>query len=193
MIFTLDIAALPEGYGEAVLPVGAAKAHLRVLHDDEDDLIKALRDAAVEMVEQYTGLVLGPRVGADALVWRAESVPGWGPVLMGRRPIRSIASITHLDSAGGEQAIDPTTFRVIDQDSIVPKSGQWPSGISGGVVVTFAAGLDEGAVPAPLVTAAKMFLATLYANRETIVTDGAAGHVTAGFAMLCRPYRRIRV
>lgn len=194
MRYTLDIAALPAGYGEALLPLDAAKQHIRVLHDDEDDLIEALRDAAVTMVEQYTGLVLGPRTGADALVWRAECLPALGPVSLGCRPVRSVVSVGYLDSAGDEQSADAETFRVVGQGSISPKVGaSWPSGVSGGVVVTFAAGLDEGSIPAPLITAIKMFLATLYDNREGAVLEGVTGQISAGFASVCQPYRRILI
>lgn len=193
MIFTLDIAALPAGYGEAVLPLDLAKAHLRVLHDDEDDLIAALRDAAIVMVEEYTGLVLNPRAGIDAIVWRAEELPsGSGAALMGRRPITAIEEATYLDAAGAAQPIDVTTLRVVEQDRIAPKPGAaWPAGVGGGVVISFAAGVTVP--PPPLVLAANMFVATLYVNRETIVQEGVQGTVPAGVAALCRPYRRPRV
>ncbi|WP_411340315.1 head-tail connector protein [Sphingopyxis sp. J-6] len=193
MIFTLDLSAMPEDYGDAVVSLEAAKAHLRVLEDDEDDLIAALRDAAVQMVENYTGLVLQPREGEAAMVWRAEGLPiGAGPVSMGCRPVREVLSVTYLDFAGAEQTVDVGTLRIVDQGSIAAAPGaNWPAGVAGGVVVTFAAGLDD--VPPALVTAVKMFLATLYAQRETIVLRGAAGEITAGFKMLCQPYRRLRV
>lgn len=45
--------------GEAVLPLADAKAHLRVLHDDEDGLIGSLRDAAVSHVEKSLGTAFG--------------------------------------------------------------------------------------------------------------------------------------
>lgn len=193
MLFTLDIAALPDGYGEAVLPIADAKAHLRVLEDDEDDLIEALRDAAVLMVESYTGLILQPREGDDALVWRAECLPGGTvPRLIGARPIRDIVSVTYLDADGSEQSIDVAGLRVVDQGSIAPVPGtMWPSGVAGGVTVTFSAGLDTP--PPQLVSAAKMFLATLYMERESVVTGGTSGELTPGFLMLCRPFRRVRV
>lgn len=191
MVFTLDIAALPAGYGDAVLPLEAAKAHLHVLEDDDDDLIEALRDAAVEMVEKYTGVILNPRTGDDALVWRAECLPAGG-VSLGVGPVTEIVSAAWLDAAGDTQAIDVATLRIVDQRTIAPLPGSaWPTGIAGGVVITFEAGLTSA--PAPLVTAAKMFLATLYRHRETIVTAGLVEEVPHGFAMLCRPYRRILV
>lgn len=193
MIFTLDIAALPDGYGDAVLPIEEAKAHLHVLEDDEDDLIAALRDAAVEMVEQYCGVILNPRVGEDAMVWRAECLPaGTAPVSLGRGPVTKIVSATYLDAGGETQSIDVAALRIVDQRSIVPVPGaRWPVAPAGGVVVTFEAGL--AAAPAALVAAARMFLATLFLHRETVATQGAVAEVPQGFAMLCRPYRRITV
>jgi uncharacterized phiE125 gp8 family phage protein len=193
MRFTLDIAALPAGYGEAVLPLADAKAHLHVLEDDDDDLIEALRDAAVEMVEQYTGVILNPRVGDDALTWRAECLrAGRGVVSLGVGPVTGIVSATWLDAAGDEQEVDVSLLRIVDQRGIAPRPGSsWPTGVAGGAVIRFEAGLE--AAPAPLVTAAKMFLATLYRHRETVVTTGVVEEVPHGFAMLCRPYRRIHV
>lgn len=195
MIYTLDVAALPVGYGEALLPLEAAKAHLRVIEDDEDGLIEALRDAAIEMVEQFTGLILGPRSGGDAMVWRAESLPaGACPIRLGVRPVVEPVSMTWLDSAGAAQAMDAGSLRIVDGDSIVPAAGgRWPGDVAGGVVVTFAAGLATDKAPAGLIAAAKMFMATLYAQRETIVTGGAQGELTHGFKMLCQRYRRLRV
>ncbi len=194
MIFTLDIAALPEGYGEALLPLAAAKAHLGVLEDDDDDLIEALRDAAIVMVENYTGLILGPRTGADALVWRAEGLPAPGCSLaLGVRPVTAIDSVAYLDSDGAEAAVDVETLRIVGDDGCVPVTGsRWPYA-SGGVVVTFSAGLADGAAPAPLIAAARMFLATLYMQRETVVVGTISGEVPQGFKMLCQPYRRLRV
>lgn len=196
MVFTLDIAALPDGYADAVLPLAAAKAHLHVLEDDDDDLIEALRDAAVEMVEKYTGVILNPRTGDDALTWRAECLPAGqadrAGVSLGVGPVTGILSAAWLDSAGDEQSIDVATLRIVDQRTIAPLPGStWPRGVAGGVVIRFEAGLAS--TPAPLVTAAKMFLATLYRHRETIVTAGLVEEVPHGFAMLCRPYRRIIV
>ncbi len=195
MIFTLDIAAMPTGYAEALLPLVAAKAHLGVFEVDDDDLIEALRDAAIVMVEQYTGLVLGPRTGADALVWRAEALPrscGYS-IGLGVRPVTAILSAAYLDGDGAEAAIDVDTLRIVGDDGCVPVAGaSWPS-TTGGVVLTFEAGLAAGKAPAPLIAAAKMFLATLYMQRETVVVGTISGEVPQGFKMLCSPYRRWRV
>ena len=194
MQFALDPAALPDGYGEAVLSIAAAKAHLRVLHDDEDDLITALRDAAVQMVEQYCSIRLNPMTGSDALVWRGEVLPRDSRcgVRLGARPVTEIVSVTYLDGANVSQSMDVATLRISDQDMILPVPGaSWPGDDAGAVVITFEAGMDDQ--PAPLIAAAKMFLGTLYLQRETIVTGGAVAEVPMGFRHLCNPWRRVRL
>lgn len=46
--------------GDAVLPLADAKQQCRVLHNDEDALIAALRDAAIAHVEKLSGIALAP-------------------------------------------------------------------------------------------------------------------------------------
>lgn len=60
--------------GEAILPLEAAKQHLRIRHDDEDGLIESLRDAAALYVERVSGVALAPAdfewIGGDDLPMR---------------------------------------------------------------------------------------------------------------------------
>jgi len=190
MHYSLDIAALPEGYGEALLPIAEAKEQLRVLEDDDDALIAAMRDAAIATVEDYTGLVLGPRTG---LVWRAESLPRYSNALpLGVRPATGLQSAIYLDSVGAEQEIDVADLRIVDQSGVMPVAGaSWPNDVSGGVVIEFDAGLAAGQAPAPLISAARLMLGTLYQFRETVVSGTIVTELPLGFEFLCRPFRRI--
>lgn len=190
MHYSLDIAALPEGYGEALLPIAEAKAQLRVLEDDDDALIAVMRDAAIATVEDYTGLVLGPRTG---LVWRAESLPRYSNALnLGVRPATALQSVTYLDSIGAEQEVDVADLRIADQCRVMPVAGtSWPSDVSGGVVIAFDAGLEEGQAPPALISAARLMLGTLYQFRETVVSGTIVNELPLGFEFYCRPFRRI--
>ena len=78
MLFQLTPSAMPEGYGEAVLPLAEAKAWARVLYDDEDTVLELLRDAAVDGVEQFTSLYLRPRAGIVATFAGSGRACGWG-------------------------------------------------------------------------------------------------------------------
>lgn len=193
MLFALDPVAMPAGYGEAVLPLADAKAHCRVLDDDEDDLIAALRDAAVQMVEHYCGVRLTDIGGSPPLVWRGETLPsGATPVEMGVRPITAIVSLAYADASGAAQTIAPAALRIVRGEAIAPAIGaSWPADVGGSVVISFRAAMD--APPPVLISAAKMFLATLFIQRESLSLTGAVSDVPHGFAMLCRPYRRQRV
>ena len=95
MKFELSPYALPEGYGESIITLVEAKAHLYVEHDDDDALIGVLRDAAIEMTEQYNQVKLAPVSG---LVWRSERL--CSPLKLGVREVQSIEAIDYLDSEG---------------------------------------------------------------------------------------------
>lgn len=193
MIQSLDLAGLPAGAGEIVLPLAAAKAHLQVLHADDNDLIAALRDAAVVAVEDHTGLRLTPRT---ALVLRGEAFPAAGaPLRMFARPVQLATSLVYRDAANVERTM-AGAVRVVDGDGLLPVPGSsWPSDCAGALAVTFNAGLANAAqIPAPLVTAAKLLLGTLFMQRESVVLSGATiAELPHGFTMLCAPYRRVRV
>src|SRR3546814_1816564 len=63
MLFTLVPTSIDDAYGEAILSLVQAKAHLHVDGADEDDLIKALRNASIDMVQQYSGTRLNLTTG----------------------------------------------------------------------------------------------------------------------------------
>lgn len=182
--------ALPAGYGEAILSLADVKAHLSIeaTETEFDDLVAAFRDAAVQMVEHYTGLILAPRVG---MVWTAEAMP---PRLrIGVRPVTAITAFSYLDGDGAEQAVNVEALRIGLRSEVLLKAGQsWPSGLGSGLAITFNAGLADGEAPPVLLQAARMFAAHLFANRETVVASGSiGGEVPFGFRQLCSPYRPV--
>lgn len=191
MLFQIAPSAVPEGYGEALLPLAACKAWLRILDDEFDPLIDALRDAAIDAVEQYTGCYLAPRTG---LVATFAGLDDAAPMRLGRGPEASISvqSVAYVDSTGAATAMDGSTWRWT-VGGLLPAIGtSWPIGASQ-VAVTFSAGFPAGTCPAGLITAAKMFVAHLFANPEAVVTQGAAGELPLGFRMLCDQHRLIAI
>jgi uncharacterized phiE125 gp8 family phage protein len=187
MLFTITPAALPDGYGEAIVTVAQVKAWLRVIADDEDALIETLRDMSIDLVEKAGNLWLGPRPDQTA------TFAGFGPGMrIGTGPAAalSVTAIDYIDSAGVEAAIDEGGWTVDAGGGVVPfpSSTRWPIG-AGAVTVTFDAGYPADAVPAALKGAVMMFAANLYANRETLLADGYSGDVPAGIMAAIRPYR----
>ena len=73
-MFELAPFDLPEGYGDAILPLAAVKQYLSIEADETefDELLPLLRDAAIDMVEKHSGVIMGPRTG---MVWTADHVP----------------------------------------------------------------------------------------------------------------------
>lgn len=182
---------MPAGYGDAILSLDDCKAHLRVLSADENDLIGALRDAAIEYVERYCGVKLGPLTG---LTWRAESLPSAtsAHVDLALRPVTGLTSVTWQDGNGGPVVGTVGDFRVSAGGQLRPAIGKsWPSGVAGEVVVTFDAGYAANEAPNSLLSAVKLMLGHLYMNREAVVTTGMAGEIPLGVAALCAPFRQV--
>lgn len=186
MLFELQPGALPDGYCESILSLAAAKAHLRVLHSSEDDVIEALRDAAVDMIEQMTSLYLARR---DGLVWKSTGF-GAGMVL-GRGPRAEVASIAYDDTAGVEVVLAADDWRIGPHGRLLPGYGKsWPGNCGGEVRVTFSAGFDDVTTEKPaLVTAVKMMLARLFDIRSDVVTGTIVADVPHGVAAICNLHR----
>lgn len=189
MIYELAPFAKPDGYGEGIVSVADAKAHLSIDAgvDEFDALIAALRDAAVDMVERYCGVRLSP---CEDMVWKAEALPA--RLSLGVRPVTAVTEFTYLDSTGAEQSFAAANVRIAAGGELRPVPGQtWPAGIAAGIEITFNAGFDDSTRPAPLVHAVKMFLAHLFLNREAVVTGAIATDIPLGFQALCSPFRPV--
>lgn len=183
MQFELTPLALPADYTETLLPLADCKAHLGYLEDDQDDLIMAYRDAAIDMVERYCGVRLGPVTDA---AWRGESLPA--TLDLGVWPVTAINSVTWLDDTGALVEGDDDDWRVIRRGTIGLKPGRTlPSGIGGGVVIEFDAGFETA--PPVLLAAARLFLGHLFIHREAVITGTISGEIPLGFKQLCAAYR----
>jgi len=186
MLFTLTPSAPVNGYGEALLPLADAKAWLRVDGTDEDALIEALRDAAIDMIEQLANVRLGP---VNGLVAKFAAFGERMRVGVGPAATLAVTGIAYLDSDGTGQTIAAGGWRVDPAGGLLPSPGtSWPCSASA-VAVTFSAGYPAGAAPAALIQAARMFLAHLYLNREAVVMDGVGGEVPLGVTTIVARYR----
>jgi uncharacterized phiE125 gp8 family phage protein len=178
--------------GEEILPLAFAKAHLRVLHEAEDDLIGSFRDSALDAVEQFTGKSL---LAGRAYVWRGRFD---GRPVLGVMPQGVITSVKYLDATGVEQTppVVADFIRLGAGNEVLPAIGTcWPVTADGdGVVeIAFTAGYAVGACPPSLLQAARLMLGMFYANREAVTVGVSASELPLGFARLCQPYRSMRV
>lgn len=183
MQFELAPFALPANYAESILPLADVKAHLAVIEDDQAALIAVYRDAAIDMVERYCGLYLAPRAG---VVWRGEELPS--PLSLGAWPVTAITAINWLNEAGASVTGTVSDWRIVRRDTIALKPGKTlPTGIGGGVAITFTAGFETA--PPALLQAARLFAGHLFMNREAVITGTIAGEIPLGFRQLCAAYR----
>ena len=186
MLFTLTPVDLVEGYGEGILSLADAKAHLGELSNDFDSLIEVLRDAAIDAVEKYCNVRLNRIENMQA---RFE---GFGPGMrLGVGPDATVAvtAISYIDGDGEQADLDTGDWRLDVLGRIIPAvGGGWPI-TYGPVTVTFTAGYTDANRPAGLVQAARMMLAHLYIQREAVITGTISSEAPLGFVWLCDRHR----
>jgi uncharacterized phiE125 gp8 family phage protein len=184
MLLTLSPAARTADYGEALVPLADLRLWLRVDGQDEDNLIEALREAAIDMVEQYCGIRMGPVSGLVARFdrFRPELVIGIGP-----RATLVVTEIAYQDSKGDPLFLSDGDWLFDGFGALVP-SGAWPS-CGSSVAVTFDVGFPPGTCPSALIQAVRMFVSHLYKNREAVMSGVSAQEVPLGVIHLCNLYR----
>lgn len=186
MLFTLVPTSIDDAYGEAILSLAQAKAHLRVDTSDEDDLIKALRNASIDMVQQYSGTRLKLTTG---MVARFDNFGEGMRAGVGPAATVAVTAVSYVDVAGATVNMTSTDWRVGVDGRLLPAIGaSWPVA-EGPVTVTFSAGFAAGQCPGALVSAVKLMLGHLYANREAVVTSGTVSELPLGVQTLCALYR----
>ena len=148
-----------------------AKRHLRVDHDDDDELIGVLIDAAQQHIDGPAGW-LGRALGVQTIeltdaCWRDRSFRLPCP------PTIDLVSVKYLDANGDQQTVDPVNYARADDllwfrpGFSTPSLGSFPDAVR----IRYQAGYEE--IPAPIRAAMLLHIGTLYAHRES-VTDGDA-------------------
>lgn len=172
-----------------IISLADAKAHMRIDHSADNDLIEAMIlaiEARLDGVEGQLGRALITQTWKLYLS-RFPCAPDLYHrdyrIRLPLPPLQTIESIVYTDTDGAEQTLSSSLYTVINQGvetgAVVPAWGQtWPStrAVPGAVVVTFKAGYGDAAsdIPANIVQAAKLMLTDLYENR---------GSTTAGFEL----------
>src|SRR3546814_311545 len=108
MLFTLVPTSIDDAYGEAILSLVQAKAHLHVDGADEDDLIKALRNASIDMVQQYSGTRLNLTTG---MVARFDNFGEGMRAGVGPAASVDVTAVSYVDTAGTVINMDATAWR----------------------------------------------------------------------------------
>lgn len=155
MYLAMDQAGLEEVAAPLahVVTVEEAKRHLRVDIPDEDHLIHSQIAASQAYVERYTGKILIDKT-------LRLSLPCFPHVIeLPSEPVRSIESITYVDTSGEEQEFDISNCTLLKSRqpaAIVPSFGTcWPATRihADSVKVTYRAGYGTAAAVPPDVKA----------------------------------------
>lgn len=166
------------------------KAHLRVDHDYEDDLITIYRDAAIDYLSKLMGrnIVLAEQV--DHFTYR---------------DLRTSSRVYFRKGDAANPVIemfDGTNYTVVDASAyrveelvnnphfVLHQSPSWWYGEGNSVRVTYDAGIDV--LPAGVKAAILLLTATLYEHREDTIVNMTATKMPVNIEYLIAPYRFLR-
>lgn len=167
--------------GSDPVSLASGKAHLRILHDDDDGQISNLITTALDTIERQTG-----RLFREATcVLKLRSFPD-GPIYLPRYPLQSITSIAYIDSDGESQTL--TNYLT---DSGIPAAVEpavnatWPTTQDrpDAVTVTFVAGTET--TPASIKHAVMLLIDLDYHEHST----QEANRIQRRVDDLLRPFR----
>lgn len=156
-----------EAAEETPVSLDEIKQHLGVDHDDDNDLLDQLNEAATEELDGYGG-VLRRCLGAQTWVLHLPCFPR-GRLQLPLPPLIDVVSITYVDPTGNVQTMAEGDYLVLDGpisavDLAPGKSWASTRKQARAVSVTFVCGLDP--VPARHKAIIKLVVGDLYANRE---------------------------
>ncbi len=178
--------------------IDIVKKHLRVVYDDDDDLINLYLRAAVSNVENFTGRALVSQVWdlyLDGFPTQEVQLP--------KPPLIEVQGVFYLDSSGVEQTLSTSTYAVdLSSDDgsgwvILAESASWPTVPDGAntVRIRFRAGyvnLDspsEQSVPSDIISAILLITGMMYEHREQVVVGSITSQMPFGVEHLLRFYR----
>lgn len=195
---TLYLIEAPDN--DDVLTVAAAKLHMRVDYDDDDALIEGYIAAAIANIDGRDGW-LGRAIGYQTWELRLAEFGGC-EIKVPLPPLIEVESVKYYDVSDTLQTLSTDDYEVVGigafgKARVVLKSGRaWPglAKRAENVVIRFRAGYvtddsPAGEVPAPILTAIKRQVATMYENRETMVINASVTKLPGAVEGLLAPLR----
>lgn len=174
---------------DAPVSLAEAKAHLRVDHDDQDDLITAQIKAATAYLDGYAG-ILGRALVTQT--WRQDFATFADRLPLPVSPVIAIVSVSYFDAGNVQQVVDPGNYALhADRRGVhvaLQTGNAWPRtfGCVDAVSVTFSAGYGAAAdVPEPIRQAILLIVQRLFDGADTEI-DAAIDRVVHA---LIAPYR----
>ena len=177
------------GTASEVLSTSELKAFLRVTHSTEDTLIEAIRQAAINYVEQFCNIRLGDR---SATFFFSE-FPDFVELPIG--PVNSITNVKYATSDSTTATMPSSDYYVTSgRDPMLISFNNIPSVFSDTykkLQITVDLGYAEASVPAPIKHAVKLLVAHMYDQRAPEVSGTITTKLKIGLESLLNPYRII--
>jgi uncharacterized phiE125 gp8 family phage protein len=167
-----------------------AKGHLRVDHDDQDDLITAQINAATAYFDGYTG-ILGRALITQT--WRQDFGCFADRLPLPVSPVSAVVSVSYFDTGNVQQALNANVYDLFADARggyVALQPGKsWPAAFRrvDAVSVTFTAGFGAAAdVPEPIRQAILLVVQRLFDGADTEIEVAIDRVVHA----LIAPYRK---
>lgn len=178
--------------GPSVEPVSLEEAlqHLRVVEDEEHDLVRRLIASARAYVENYTQRFIIQR-----------TITGYADCFENTMELKAdlvqVNFIKYQDATDTQQTLGTSVYRVNPHKyvgEVTLANGQtWPEVYDeiNVVEVEFTAGMAKSAEDAPgdIKAAILLLIGTLFENRESIIVGTISGEMPLTVKMLLDPYR----
>jgi uncharacterized phiE125 gp8 family phage protein len=181
-----------EAPDEMPVTLAEAKAHLRVDHTEEDDLILSLVQAATDHLDGTRG-ILGRCLVTQTWV---QAFDGWATALRLPFPDVQSVTVTYRGADGVTQTVESDDYDLLSDwlGCFVELKGEFsrPELMTGRAVVSVEMTVgfgDAGDVPKPLKSAILLHVGTLYDHRATL-SERVSPNMA--FEALVSPYRRVR-
>lgn len=184
------------GPSAPIIDLADAKAHLRVLANDDDALIEALISAAEAHLDGFSG-ILGRALVTQTWQRSFGCFPSCDTIRLPLGPLIGSVAVTYYDSANAQQSF--TDFTAVS-DAVGPKvvlgaAASWPGTFDrpDAITITWQCGYGDAAdVPAPIIHAAKLLIGHWFASREATAPSSLSELPLAVSALLA-PYRAVGV
>lgn len=176
-----------------VVDLAVLKEHIRIDPDltDQDAVLDEYHDAAVRVLEDYTGRSLTTQT------WQASQCAFpqrfWLPRAV---PLQSVTFIKYYDASNVLQTLSASVYSVpafAEPAYVRLAYGQiWPVVYDrdDAVQVEYVTGATSAeAVPAPLRQAVQLLVGHYYRNRESTVVGTIASELPMAVTALCAPFR----
>jgi len=176
------------------LELAEVKAHLRVEHDAEDDLILRLLRMARQRAETDNDLALI----TQELEYRLDDWPSSSMIRLPRGPIQSVDEIAYVDQAGNPQVIDPANYEVdlyLRPARLRPAPEYtWPTVKDqlNAITITYTAGWGDNGedVPEEIRQALLLIVGDFFENRESVIIGTISSQIQSVAAEnLLEPFR----